>query len=70
MKNATAVENKDTAGPNKKNEQDRKMITIDGNTAVAQVAHGTNEVIAIYPTTPSSPFQAPRRSSSESRWMR
>ena len=31
-----------------------KMITIDGNTAVANVAHATNEVIAIYPITPSS----------------
>jgi len=32
----------------------RRMITIDGNTAVAYVAHATNEVIAIYPITPSS----------------
>jgi pyruvate-ferredoxin/flavodoxin oxidoreductase len=32
----------------------RKMITVDGVTAVAQVAHATNEVIAIYPITPSS----------------
>ena len=32
----------------------RKMITIDGNTAAAYVAHATNEVIAIYPITPSS----------------
>lgn len=32
----------------------RKTITIDGNTAVAYVAHATNEVIAIYPITPSS----------------
>jgi len=32
----------------------RKMITIDGNTAVANVAHAINEVIAIYPITPSS----------------
>ena len=32
----------------------RRMITIDGNTAVATVAHATNEVIAIYPITPSS----------------
>jgi pyruvate-ferredoxin/flavodoxin oxidoreductase len=30
------------------------MVTIDGNTAVAHVAHPTNEVIAIYPITPSS----------------
>ena len=33
---------------------DRKIVTIDGNTAVAYVAHATNEVIAIYPITPSS----------------
>jgi len=32
----------------------RKMVTIDGNAAVAYVAHATNEVIAIYPITPSS----------------
>ena len=32
----------------------RRMVTIDGNTAAAYVAHATNEVIAIYPITPSS----------------
>jgi len=32
----------------------RNMVTIDGNTAAAHVAHATNEVIAIYPITPSS----------------
>jgi len=32
----------------------REKITIDGNTAAAHVAHATNEVIAIYPITPSS----------------
>ncbi|HUI70159.1 MAG TPA: pyruvate:ferredoxin (flavodoxin) oxidoreductase [Spirochaetia bacterium] len=32
----------------------RKMVTIDGNTAAGTVAHATNEVIAIYPITPSS----------------
>ena len=32
----------------------RKMITIDGNEAVAYVAYRLNEVIAIYPITPSS----------------
>ena len=31
-----------------------RMITIDGNEAAAYVAHRTNEVIAIYPITPSS----------------
>mgnify|MGYP006277575691 CR=1 FL=1 len=32
----------------------RPMVPIDGNTAAAHVAHATNEVIAIYPITPSS----------------
>ncbi len=32
----------------------RRMITIDGCAAAAHVAHATNEVIAIYPITPSS----------------
>jgi len=32
----------------------RRMVTIDGNTAASYVAHATNEVIAIYPITPSS----------------
>ncbi len=32
----------------------RRMTTIDGNEAAAYVAHKTNEVIAIYPITPSS----------------
>ncbi len=35
---------------------DRQMITIDGNEAVAMVAHKVNEVIAIYPITPSTPM--------------
>jgi pyruvate-ferredoxin/flavodoxin oxidoreductase len=33
---------------------DRKKVTIDGNEAAAYVAFRTNEVIAIYPITPSS----------------
>jgi pyruvate-ferredoxin/flavodoxin oxidoreductase len=32
------------------------MVTIDGNTAAAFVAHAINEVVAIYPITPSSPM--------------
>ncbi len=32
----------------------RPLVTIDGNEAAAWVAHHTNEVIAIYPITPSS----------------
>ncbi len=32
------------------------VITVDGNEAAASVAHRLNEVIAIYPITPSSPM--------------
>ena len=32
----------------------RVKVTIDGNEAAAYVAHKLNEVIAIYPITPSS----------------
>src|SRR5210317_2192714 len=35
---------------------ERKMVSHDGNSAVAYVAHATNEIIAIYPITPSSPM--------------
>jgi len=35
---------------------ERRKITVDGNEAVASVAHRTNEVIAIYPITPASPM--------------
>ena len=34
----------------------RNKVTIDGNEAAAYVAHQINEVIAIYPITPSSPM--------------
>ncbi len=34
----------------------RAKVTIDGNEAAAYVAHKVNEVIAIYPITPSSPM--------------
>ena len=34
----------------------KQMITLDGNEAAARVAHKVNEVIAIYPITPSSPM--------------
>ena len=34
----------------------RPTVTIDGNEAAAYVAHQVNEVIAIYPITPSSPM--------------
>jgi pyruvate-ferredoxin/flavodoxin oxidoreductase len=35
---------------------ERAVTTIDGNEAVARVAYKLNEVIAIYPITPSSPM--------------
>jgi pyruvate-ferredoxin/flavodoxin oxidoreductase len=35
---------------------DRMKLCVDGNEAAAYVAHKTNEVIAIYPITPSSPM--------------
>ena len=35
---------------------DSNMVTLDGNEAAAHVAHMTNDVIAIYPITPSSPM--------------
>ncbi|MGD0057989.1 MAG: pyruvate:ferredoxin (flavodoxin) oxidoreductase [Verrucomicrobiia bacterium] len=34
----------------------RTFVTMDGNEAVGHVAYRTNEVIAIYPITPSSPM--------------
>ncbi|MDP6430546.1 MAG: pyruvate:ferredoxin (flavodoxin) oxidoreductase [Rhodospirillales bacterium] len=34
----------------------RRKIIVDGNEAVASVAHRTNEIIAIFPITPSSPM--------------
>ena len=34
----------------------RRQVTLDGNEAVASVAHRASEVIAIYPITPSSPM--------------
>ena len=33
---------------------EHNTVTIDGNQAAARIAHLTNEVIAIYPITPSS----------------
>jgi pyruvate-ferredoxin/flavodoxin oxidoreductase len=34
----------------------RRTVTLDANEAVASVAHRTNEVVVIYPITPSSPM--------------
>nr|VFK46182.1 MAG: pyruvate-ferredoxin/flavodoxin oxidoreductase [Candidatus Kentron sp. TC] len=35
---------------------ERNMVVIDGNEAAAYIAYLTNEIIAIYPITPSSPM--------------
>jgi pyruvate-ferredoxin/flavodoxin oxidoreductase len=40
----------------KKNSNGASFATIDGNEAAAYVAYRTNEVMAIYPITPSSPI--------------
>lgn len=48
-----AVKNKKSKAADK-TRRERPMVTIDGNTAAAYAAHATNEVIAIYPITPSS----------------
>ncbi len=42
--------------PSPNTQSKRTMVTIDGNEAAAYVAHRLNEVIAIYPITPSSPM--------------
>ena len=34
----------------------REPVMLDGNEAAAYIAYKTNEVIAIYPITPSSPM--------------
>ena len=34
----------------------RKKVTVDGCTACAHVVHATNEIVTIYPITPSSPI--------------
>jgi pyruvate-ferredoxin/flavodoxin oxidoreductase len=40
----------------KEENMSHKMITVDGCTACAHVVHATNEIITIYPITPSSPI--------------
>ncbi len=51
MKHSTATDDKAAA---KQAATAGKTITIDGNSAVTHTAHAINEVIAIYPITPSS----------------
>ncbi|MGE0756607.1 MAG: pyruvate:ferredoxin (flavodoxin) oxidoreductase, partial [Pirellulaceae bacterium] len=36
--------------------EQQRFVTVDGNEAAAFIAHGTSEVIAIYPITPASPM--------------
>ncbi len=50
-----AEENK-TGNVDKQSTLSGNIVTIDGNEAAAYVAHKLNEVIAIYPITPSSPM--------------
>ena len=38
------------------NSSTKTMVTLDGNEGAAHVAHAVNEVISIYPITPSSPM--------------
>jgi pyruvate-ferredoxin/flavodoxin oxidoreductase len=52
MLNETETAEKAKASGNRSKK--RRMVTIDGNTAAAYVAHALSEVIAIYPITPSS----------------
>jgi pyruvate-ferredoxin/flavodoxin oxidoreductase len=47
---------KEAEGPRTAPSPERRMVALDGNEAVTSVAHRTNEVIAIYPITPSSPM--------------
>ena len=46
------MQHTETANPVQRN----NIVTVDANEAVAQIAHLTNDVIAIYPITPSSPM--------------
>jgi pyruvate-ferredoxin/flavodoxin oxidoreductase len=41
---------------NERTPMNRSTVTLDGNEAVARIAYQLNEVIAIYPITPSSPM--------------
>ncbi|SYZ74112.1 putative 2-oxoacid-flavodoxin fused oxidoreductase:conserved protein; 4Fe-4S cluster binding protein [Candidatus Zixiibacteriota bacterium] len=53
MPNKTELSTKKAASA-AKSAKKRSMITLDGNSAAAYVAHALSEVIAIYPITPSS----------------
>jgi len=45
-----------TVTSDKEKKTSRKTVTVDGCTACAHVVHATNEIITIYPITPSSPL--------------
>ncbi|MCX7170240.1 MAG: pyruvate:ferredoxin (flavodoxin) oxidoreductase, partial [Proteobacteria bacterium] len=45
-----------SGGHHELKQNDPVIVTVDGNEAAAYIAHLTNEVIAIYPITPSSPM--------------
>ena len=48
------VQVSDPSSPKKPAAAKRRFVTIEGNEATATIAHLTNEVMAIYPITPSS----------------
>jgi pyruvate-ferredoxin/flavodoxin oxidoreductase len=48
------MNNQEKMKPMSDSKNERKKVTIDGNEAAAYVGHKVNEVIAIYPITPSS----------------
>ena len=54
MKSTTGTDDKEARSASGTKAGKPNMVIVDGNTAVAHVAHATNEVIAIYPITPSS----------------
>jgi hypothetical protein len=53
---AEAKTQSQTAGRAEDKHGHTHIVTVDGNEAAAYVAHLINEVIAIYPITPSSPM--------------
>jgi pyruvate-ferredoxin/flavodoxin oxidoreductase len=55
-KNLKMMEENKTVNVEKHSTVKGNIVTIDGNEAAAYVAHKLNEVIAIYPITPSSPM--------------
>src|SRR5687768_15330618 len=54
MASTTRSDLEQAAASNRIRNARRPLVTIDGNEAAASVAYRANEVIAIYPITPSS----------------